>query len=428
MGSTTTFGTGEWELDLPVTPTNDEAVGVALAWDSGTLKRVGAAWLRDTSTIQLASVEGSGQDWQSDAPHTWATGDILRVSIEYQTDTDGGGGGSIIPTTTLTVELTANEAITTAGEYIPWDQVDVDSDAPGSAWESGNPERMVAWADGWYYVTGTLEWETTATADRWIRLVHSGGKQHGHKRINIAGTNFQPSVGTSAPIYMTAGEYVRVFAGQDDGTDRNVLSGSNSRATMTLIVGDAGSGFVKGDYLSGDLYLGGEIHENQSATGRTELYAAGGAPGVITRVKIADEGVTTSTTMQDDDELIFPIGVDEIWILDAYLIVDGPTGGDIKVGVKGPSGVAGIFAVTGPGTTASTFENATANNQATAVGTAPTGLPSGTFGVGNKTVVEVHAVIRNGATAGDVVIQWAQNTSSGTTQVLTDSYLKAVKH
>lgn len=149
---------------------------------------------------------------------------------------------------------------------------------------------------------------------------------------------------------------------------------------------------------------------------------------IVTRVKVANEGVTTSTTMQDDDELTFPIGANETWIMDAYLIVDGPTGGDIKAGVKGPSGVAGEFTVTGPGTSATTFENATANNQTTAVGTAPTGLPSGTLGVGSETLVEVHSVIRNGATAGDVVIQWAQNTSSGTTRVLLDSYLKAVKH
>jgi hypothetical protein len=148
---------------------------------------------------------------------------------------------------------------------------------------------------------------------------------------------------------------------------------------------------------------------------------------VVTRTKTADESVASSTTLQDDDALIFPIGADEIWIMDAYLVTDGVVGGDIKVHVNGPSGVAGIFSVVGPGTTATTSEDATVNNQLSVVG-GGTGLSAGTLGVGVSALVEVHAVIRNGATAGNVVIQWAQNSSDGTaTRVLIDSYLKAVK-
>jgi hypothetical protein len=124
--------------------------------------------------------------------------------------------------------------------------------------------------------------------------------------------------------------------------------------------------------------------------------------------------------------LLVSIAADEVWVLDAYLRTDGATGGDIKVAVKGPTGVSGHFMVLGPGTTATTFENATANNQIWPVSPTPTGLPAGTLGAGNDTLVHVHAVIRNGSTAGSVVIQWAQNTSSGTaTKVLTNSYLVA---
>lgn len=422
-GSTTSGGTGTYQFTLPVPASSLQWTFAANCLEGGVDNDVSIGLLESGSVFVVVIDDGNVAN--STAPFTWGDTDRLVVTGTYEVDTDGGGGGAIVPTNTVTVELTASEAINDAGEYVPWDQVDADSDAPAVAWNSADPERLVAWEDGWYYVTATLEWQTTVTGDRWVRLSPSTGGSVGQQRFNIAGSNYQPTIGTSSPVYLLVGEYVRVFAGQDDGTPRNLLTGY-TRATMTLI-GGGGSGLVKGDFLPGDLYLGGEIHENQSATGRTDLYAAGGDPGLITRVKTADEGETT-TTMQDDDELTFPIGANETWIMDAYLIVDGPTGGDIKVGVKGPSGVAGIFAVTGPGTTASSFENATVNNQTEAVGTAPTGLPSGTFGVGNKTLVEVHAVIRNGATAGDVVIQWAQNTSSGTTQVLTDSYLKTVRH
>jgi hypothetical protein len=150
---------------------------------------------------------------------------------------------------------------------------------------------------------------------------------------------------------------------------------------------------------------------------------------IVTRVKTADESVTSSVTLQDDDELLFPVGVNETWIMDAYLATDGATAGDIQVAVKGPTGVGGIFSVEGPGTGATTATDLNVNNQVGAVAASPTGLVAGTLGAGTDGLVRVHAVIRNGSTAGDAVIQWAQGTSSGTaTQVLTDSYLTAVKH
>lgn len=149
-------------------------------------------------------------------------------------------------------------------------------------------------------------------------------------------------------------------------------------------------------------------------------------PGTKFVVKATTESLTSNTTLQDDDELKFAIRPNEDWVLDAYLVTDGATGGDIKVAVKAPTGSSGTFAVEGPGTTATTFENATVNNQIVGVGPSPTGLPAGTLGAGNDTIVHVHAAIHNGSTAGDVVIQWAQNTSNGTaTRVLADSYLIA---
>jgi len=142
-------------------------------------------------------------------------------------------------------------------------------------------------------------------------------------------------------------------------------------------------------------------------------------------VKTAAESVTSSTVLQNDDVLLFPIGASETWIASFVLYVDGDAAGDIKVTVAGPAGATGRVSVVGPGTTATTFENATANNQVNALGTAP---PAGTLGTGNVTVVLVDALIINGATPGNVTLQWAQNTSSATaTRVLDASYVIPVK-
>ncbi len=54
----------------------------------------------------------------------------------------------------------------------------------------------------------------------------------------------------------------------------NFVAGSSFRLYGEPVLG-GGSGLVKGDFLPGDLYLGGQIFENQPATSRTELYAVG---------------------------------------------------------------------------------------------------------------------------------------------------------
>lgn len=55
----------------------------------------------------------------------------------------------------------------------------------------------------------------------------------------------------------------------------NFVAGSTFYLYGEPVLG-GGSGIVKGDYLPGDLYLGGQIFENEAAAGRTELYAVGG--------------------------------------------------------------------------------------------------------------------------------------------------------
>lgn len=85
-GTGTNFGSGEWFFSLPVEAADLTHVGPALAWDQGTLKHEGIAWLFDTETVQCTS-QSNGADWGSGVPFTWnaTNGDLLRFSITYET-------------------------------------------------------------------------------------------------------------------------------------------------------------------------------------------------------------------------------------------------------------------------------------------------------------------------------------------------------
>jgi hypothetical protein len=78
------------------------------------------------------------------------------------------------------------------------------------------------------------------------------------------------------------------------GAGTNWKAGSTFRVYGEPVLG-GGSGLVKGDFLPGDLYLGGQVFENEAATGRTELYAVGGAKNPV------PEWMSYLTTRQADE-------------------------------------------------------------------------------------------------------------------------------
>lgn len=85
MGSTTTYGSGFWIFSLPFNASAsavNNAVGSAIYLDVGTLDRSGEA--RFNSATQLILDHPTLGVVTPTVPHTWASTDILQVSISYE--------------------------------------------------------------------------------------------------------------------------------------------------------------------------------------------------------------------------------------------------------------------------------------------------------------------------------------------------------
>ena len=102
-------------------------------------------------------------------------------------------------------------------------------------------------------------------------------------------------------------EKVRITA-----TTGNIVAGSWIRVYGEPVLG-GGSGLVKGDYKAGDLYLGGELFENQSATGRNPLYAVGGKESVPEWMRYLN-GRQPDETPHADDDFFDDASKDSVWI------------------------------------------------------------------------------------------------------------------
>lgn len=132
----------------------------------------------------------------------------------------------------------------------------------------------------------------------------------------------------------------------------------------------------------------------------------------IVKRKTADESVTSSTTLQDDDHLTFAIAANEEWIADFFVsgTFNGTNGG-IKFAVTAPAGATLEASATGgSGTTASISVRTT---------TSGTSMGDFTFSSSPTTTVNhIHVWVLNGATPGSVTLQWAQAASFGTATLL----------
>lgn len=141
-----------------------------------------------------------------------------------------------------------------------------------------------------------------------------------------------------------------------------------------------------------------------------ELVRASDMPQV--KRKAADESVTSSTTLQNDDELSFAVVAGEDYVFALWLgLFSTSATPDVKVGFTFPAGTMS-FGVQGgdPTTSVAANSGATSGTTALAVGVAVSAAP-----------VAQNARVNGSfecSTTGTVRLQWAQNVSDGTAMTL----------
>lgn len=126
-------------------------------------------------------------------------------------------------------------------------------------------------------------------------------------------------------------------------------------------------------------------------------------PEILPIRKAAAETVNNSAVLQDDDDFTFPIGPNEIWLveMDIYISANVDAGADLQCTWTLPAGASMLLMGQATDDSVGTVHDH-------AVGTTPgTGivfvLPAG------AAILRLTATLRNGATPGTAAFQWAQN-------------------
>lgn len=256
-------------------------------------------------------------------------------------------------------------------------------------------------------------------------------------KISAAGTSGQPLIsgGTGAPAYnilglagggtgaaLTASNGGILYSGaavmaiNTPGTSgKPLLSGGAGAPTFgTLAIAGGGSnnaalgvsaiGIYNGDGSKIIQTTGTALQQFRVNSGATAIEAftpaASSAPVVI--YKNADESVTTSTTLQDDDNLLFSIGAGDTWFFQADIILFSTSGApDFK------------FTFVGPASVTISFAGAASGLGATVPVTAGGGTGTADITGSVASVLHITGSIDNTAgSSGTFKLQWAQNVSN----------------
>ena len=141
--------------------------------------------------------------------------------------------------------------------------------------------------------------------------------------------------------------------------------------------------------------------------------------------KTANEVVTSSVTLQNDDHLLFAVAANEVWMFDLFFIVDGPSAGDLKVAFTAPAGATVDWGLPSALATAATVQTDDVVGQGLDV--SGEGI-MGLLGIGTKLALMIHGIIVVVGTAGNLQFQWAQNVSdAGATTTYANSWIKALR-
>lgn len=148
--------------------------------------------------------------------------------------------------------------------------------------------------------------------------------------------------------------------------------------------------------------------------------AAGGEKYAQVEVKTTAEPVTSSTTLQDDDDLKVTLMAYERVQFRAELWLDGAAAGDIDIAFAVPSGAVLKW---------SPVNNIKLDASDAIVQQDPVTSGAITFGTGaGGRLVSIVGEVRTDGTAGDLQLQFAQNASNATaTRILAQSWLEVLR-
>ena len=138
--------------------------------------------------------------------------------------------------------------------------------------------------------------------------------------------------------------------------------------------------------------------------------------------KDGDTTIQSDSSLNDDPDLVLPVEANANYVIYGYLKYLGSTVGDFKYQLTGPTGATGSWGAYQLGPLGATTSQDAKESLRTTIG-APRSVPSVSTGSGQ--VIMITGFLRISSTAGNLVVQWSQDTSTAAdTTLQSDSFIQ----
>ena len=142
-------------------------------------------------------------------------------------------------------------------------------------------------------------------------------------------------------------------------------------------------------------------------------------------VKAGDTPRASTTVLANDPDLSLPVPANSKWWVEMFIAASAVSAADIKTAWSVPAGATGNRRISGPG---STSNDALSDNVTSRWGVHgfTSAMVYGARSGGNQFQFQEICMVTVAGTAGNIVLQWAQQVSDATaTTVYADSYIRA---
>jgi hypothetical protein len=246
---------------------------------------------------------------------------------------------------------------------------------------------------------------TSARSETSLGVVQETIANNGTGRVLIAGYAALVNV----PASVTRGHYIETHtvakqavgnSTRRSGSFGQFLTGGTTPTALLWGKTDTAGG--SGAPTDGE-YVTYAANGSLSAERVVTAPASGGVVPLLVR-KASNEIVNNSSVLQNDDELKFAVAASEVVTFIMLIWSQSNTTPDIKFDIVGPAGSTVNWSIRGEGTGAAVVPGSSVQTG---------GTPIGMLGNGDRRHVMIEGFIANGATPGDLQLQWAQNTANG---------------
>jgi hypothetical protein len=269
--------------------------------------------------------------------------------------------------------------------------------------------------------------------------VNGGFSTEGSNLAVSNGTNNNIALGNESFAHLTGPSAAFTITGIANGTDGKHLTLLNTTAqNMTIsnnnALSTAGNRIITN--TGADVTLKGnsstmadliyDATNSQWVLGSTNANQLTGPIGsIVYLTKVADQTVINSIVVVADNDISFNTNPNETWEIHGELQADNTVAGaNVKIAFAVPAGATmKIYynaiedGVPGPAV----------SGGASILNTSGVGKII-TIAAGTSTYIQLHGIVRNGATGGAVQLKWAQGTANAVGTILrTDSFIKAMR-